>query len=675
MSPYNVDYLQEKDRTVEPDIFELVGILVHHGAAESGHYYSYIRERPTNPSQGKTWVEFNDSDVTEFNSGQIPDQCFGGLGEMAYGATFSKTWSAYMLFYQRVSALDAELEERSPLPVKVPVKDDLPPELANRIAVDNERYIRNYCLFDPAHITFARSLLEKLRTFNGGTCSDNHAVEKQAIWFSLQYLDRVLSRSKEPTDFDRMLDSLTRMIGSCSKCCKFALEWVVDNKAALRSLLLRCPVPKVRKDFAKMIWNALSHLRTSDTRTYGFDVDSIEHEPDLLNMPECDGVLQQMISNLHELWICIHLHSRGWDDYFGLLADIASFGLPECFVLLREEFLQKCLEILLVEGTGAKKIRVDNPHYSQFIRLSEKGRRFSLNRLIELLRLLLSRIDLRMTPHDPRFQPRRLMDSGKLSLSKAEEELLHWGVEPGRLRTLGILDKLLSCNQNSSAAGSIVQMMVLAEPQVGFISSIAKTILNGINIDPASLAAPFLNAALTFCCFAPSEARIKDLVAHIAREVDTIGVNGGKEHLDFFINARHIQNQRGVKDQEFFHRLVRDTVPHWAPPLIMYWDEDIRMKTIDLLKTLVFHTDINEMDDELEVEEITSIAKKLCETCLKRVQDQIVLPQKPVEAKSVEQVREVIRHCISQFYQDDTAASDRVTEDAEGEIQPISMMW
>lgn len=37
MSPFKVEYLSEQDNEVEPDIFELVGVLVHSGTAESGH--------------------------------------------------------------------------------------------------------------------------------------------------------------------------------------------------------------------------------------------------------------------------------------------------------------------------------------------------------------------------------------------------------------------------------------------------------------------------------------------------------------------------------------------------------------------------------------------------------------------------------------------------------------
>ena len=41
--------------------YELVGILVHRGVADSGHYYSFIKDR-----SASSWIEFNDKTVTEF---------------------------------------------------------------------------------------------------------------------------------------------------------------------------------------------------------------------------------------------------------------------------------------------------------------------------------------------------------------------------------------------------------------------------------------------------------------------------------------------------------------------------------------------------------------------------------------------------------------------------------
>lgn len=55
--------------------YNLVGIVVHQGTTESGHYYSFIKERETDTNN---WFEFNDKEVSKFNPDLIPAECFGG---------------------------------------------------------------------------------------------------------------------------------------------------------------------------------------------------------------------------------------------------------------------------------------------------------------------------------------------------------------------------------------------------------------------------------------------------------------------------------------------------------------------------------------------------------------------------------------------------------------------
>eukprot|EP00478_Filoreta_tenera_P001480 GABV01001505.1.p2 GENE.GABV01001505.1~~GABV01001505.1.p2 ORF type:complete len:229 (+),score=85.72 GABV01001505.1:79-765(+) len=105
------DDLEEHD----PDYYQykLVGVLVHMGSANGGHYYSYIKQRSTDlqdaddTSAGR-WFEFNDHLVREIDPADLPAECFGG--EEQYHATGyhgSQTYTqpkrrnAYMLIYSR----------------------------------------------------------------------------------------------------------------------------------------------------------------------------------------------------------------------------------------------------------------------------------------------------------------------------------------------------------------------------------------------------------------------------------------------------------------------------------------------------------------------------------------------------------------------------------------------
>ena len=47
------------------------------GIADSGHYYSYIKDREAADGQGR-WMEFNDNVVKNFDPKNIPNEAFGG---------------------------------------------------------------------------------------------------------------------------------------------------------------------------------------------------------------------------------------------------------------------------------------------------------------------------------------------------------------------------------------------------------------------------------------------------------------------------------------------------------------------------------------------------------------------------------------------------------------------
>lgn len=56
--------------------YDLIGVTVHTGTADGGHYYSFIRDRTT--SNRDKWFLFNDAEVKPFDPNQIAAECFGG---------------------------------------------------------------------------------------------------------------------------------------------------------------------------------------------------------------------------------------------------------------------------------------------------------------------------------------------------------------------------------------------------------------------------------------------------------------------------------------------------------------------------------------------------------------------------------------------------------------------
>ncbi|CAM9133056.1 unnamed protein product, partial [Ascophyllum nodosum] len=127
-------------------LYNLVGILVHEGVSNEGHYYSYIRDRGRNAYQGGdgksqvdgasgsssnsngsgagfmeglergvsvgsdgveegSWFKFNDHMVTPFDPREIETTCFGGVAVSTSGVSTTveheRTSNAFLLFYEK----------------------------------------------------------------------------------------------------------------------------------------------------------------------------------------------------------------------------------------------------------------------------------------------------------------------------------------------------------------------------------------------------------------------------------------------------------------------------------------------------------------------------------------------------------------------------------------------
>ena len=88
--------------------YELIGIVIHSGQANAGHYYSFIKDiRRRHSSNTQQWYRFNDTSVEEIQLTEqmLEEECFGGsfrVHKDNNNSTEERTrfWNAYMLIYQ-----------------------------------------------------------------------------------------------------------------------------------------------------------------------------------------------------------------------------------------------------------------------------------------------------------------------------------------------------------------------------------------------------------------------------------------------------------------------------------------------------------------------------------------------------------------------------------------------
>lgn len=645
MSPFKVEYLSDQGPEVKKDVFELVGVLVHSGTAESGHYYSYIRERPA-AGTGGSWVEFNDSEVSRFDPSRIPDQCFGGYNDnvnpTAMGQVrYNKAWNAYMLFYQRVSGAESARSRYPPTKDHSPVRVQLPVPLANHITMENEIFIRTYCLSEMTHVFFVRYLLNRLQQvqFKDGEAS---SLDRKVVFIVMDTLEQLVSRAKEPMGLDIVMNEIGRAIEEIPRVSHRILQWVEHRPNGIRNLL-KSPHASVRNCSTRIFICALSRLQ----RLGGNDDDPENLENQKWRMRYLDGI-ESVVATLEGIWSTLHTMFRAWDDYFEFLLLLASFGSEEAGMVLNYGFLLKCLEIIWIDREDTKKLK---RHYMGYFKLLEKGRRFSHRKLLELLAALLARIDFTAppTPDDER----QVLPEGVYHPTVSENNLIR---SLGRNDELSMLKRVFQNYSSAPACRAILGLLLDAEPQADMMDAICNVIEDGLRVAPAELCAPYLDATLTFCRRCPDEDRIVAMIEFVAKGVDSINNRGGKEHLTFFTSVMTCRNDRlGLDDMWFLSRLI-EKIPDWVPTLLLFPDRAIRTMTMEILRRILF-TGENVSEDWQSSH--TQVARDLVSSCVEKLKKLYVgAPETGVEAKLVDTMKAVLEHCLSTYFDDSEQDQD-----------------
>ncbi|RAK81654.1 putative ubiquitin C-terminal hydrolase [Aspergillus fijiensis CBS 313.89] len=639
MSPYNVEYLADQSADIREDMFELVGVLVHSGTAESGHYYSFIRERPTADNRG-SWVEFNDSDVMRFDHGKIPDQCFGGindsLGSSSMGQMrFNKAWNAYMLFYQRVSSMESARLTYKPTRPHHSVRVQLPTPLANHITMENELFIRTYCLLDPCHSFFIRFMLSLLRDSEDPGREQRLKLDRQMIAVALDTFEQLLSRTRDLSHLDTFVGEILKVIDDSPRAAFRVMQWLLEKPSAVRNLILKSPHVAVRNSMVRVIICALSKLQEAHRRA---DAGSKEEERWLNRYLDA---FESLVNTLDDLWTMIHTVGRSWDDYFELLLLLVSFGGDEAGIVLNSGFLQKCLELVWLDHEDLKRLR---RHYLAYCKLLEKGRKFSHRKMMDLLAALLEHVNLTVPPNpDDR---RGILSDGRYTLTITESGL----VRPlGMKQELLVLQKILQQYSSPQACRKIVGVFIDAEPDAGLLDPICRMLEEGLRLSPAETCTPFLEATLVFCRQSPDKDRIASLIEYVSKGIETINNSGGKEHLTFFTSVMTSKNERIGLDEDWFMTQLIDKIPDWAPTLLIYPERAVRNMTLEVLRQTVFSGQDGN-GENLETRQ-AEVAKELVAASIEKLRK---LGQHAsstgVDIKCLECIRTVIDHCLATYF-------------------------
>lgn len=83
--------------------YELVGVLIHQGNVDGGHYFSFIKERERDSPNYDKWFEFNDIRVRPFDISGLDWHAFGipNSDDLNSAHDYEHDTNAYLLVYQK----------------------------------------------------------------------------------------------------------------------------------------------------------------------------------------------------------------------------------------------------------------------------------------------------------------------------------------------------------------------------------------------------------------------------------------------------------------------------------------------------------------------------------------------------------------------------------------------
>lgn len=339
MSVYTLARLDDPGSPAPEDIFELVGVIVHSGTLQLGHYWSYVRERGSRTGR---WVRLEDYKVGPSSFEEVQNECFGGS---RWNNSPDRIDNAYVLFYQRKTSIEqsCSLTEHSDfhetLQDLLPSKVKLPPDLYADIEAANRQRHRIAQLFDSCHITSVKSLIH---SFEASESETNAATAITMVNVAADYLFRVVMCSHSLECFQDILQDLHGLIGQNVQNARHLLQKIVMIKGLLKQLLMHEKV-LVRKSMNKLILACLRCIREHDAHGYGLD-----SRRALGDLEPPTGAFYETAKGMYDIIEQLSDCRPQWADYLELAGDLASMGPYETSVMLDLGYLKWCLEIAML---------------------------------------------------------------------------------------------------------------------------------------------------------------------------------------------------------------------------------------------------------------------------------------------------------------------------------------
>ena len=361
MSPYLEDNLipgvEPKEGSSQEESgeeYELIGVTVHTGTAEGGHYYSFIREREDCKDRDK-WYMFNDAEVKPFDPNQLGSECFGGeMTSKTYDSqtdkymdfSFEKTNSAYMLFYERIE----KTQEQGTSNASVAV---LPPDLFSWIWEDNTQFMRDRSIFEHQYFDFMQQVC---RDIPSTIRSPSPEMQLLTTKLGTSFLLETLIHSKEKPTMSNWIELLNKQFVSNAAAGEWFLDHMSEDPHWPQQILLKCPNQMIRQLFQRLCVHVVNNLRVTEKDRYlnplpdceregsrGTEIDKLKH----VGQFSCVTRFVKKLLTLIKFTSVNKPHPKYLTEYFTFFIEFAKMGEEECRFLLVVEAINTFVQFYL----------------------------------------------------------------------------------------------------------------------------------------------------------------------------------------------------------------------------------------------------------------------------------------------------------------------------------------
>lgn len=506
MAVYERQHLEQPDKAVEPDIFELIGVIVHQGTLEFGHYWSYVRL-----AGSSDWVRLEDQNVQACGSVQeVQQQCFGGH---TYANGQEKADSGYVLLYQRQSHLHEQAQLIKPCCGPVGLSRLLPPKV--QVPAEQAQFILNDSLWRHKVANLFAMQFSGFMDWLVGTWpgvesneSDEDNMSETTITrddeglaaAAVKYMFRVIL-TDHPNQ--KKLQSCTQSITSAlsnhgTPFAKQVLQGMVDDPAFCAAIW-RHSHAEYRAAASTLIECLLVRLKESGEECY-------------------TELFRQVISIHSSLLPDISLIYSQWPEYFRFAATLARLGPTETALVLDGQYLDSIWEVLYYKWQPDYVKRRHQPLVTII-----NTDRINMTALFSFLHSVLSEhVDLSPMENDsPQTKTHQVVDGlvclhqhewGMLAVEAEENRTRHWV-----LASIGCRTCPATVSFEDYAPGKLVALLVGRKTNGGMIRLVERGLFIRFD-DEQSALQQMLDITLHFC-LARGDRECKEILKRLGRNL------------------------------------------------------------------------------------------------------------------------------------------------------------